>query len=405
MLGSLCINLARWVCALAILVSIACQSAEAALGKRQIKAVESKFLPAYYRGDTLNVLKSLSDLMRRMTDEKVDDLDEHLAKHKVPPSGEVLVRARLALLRQNAPGRLPKTTLRELLVTIAHIKNELEGLLVEAADHPILGDKLPSAKSLGDYEQLLWNAHVMEQRLITAQGLAKYGVEQLKTKRRHHPRSLSDEKAALLETDFAALGTQIEEAARRLNEREIEVRIERLRQANDVLSDSLDVKNRFIAAWAVDLDGDLVRTALVEGPFRAEALNDEALAGEVADLVIEGRELAGDLLVKSRLLHEGLHWWLRGRYGKGTDGFGLLKSQMALHSEEAQFALYMPTETPKPTDPSYSSRYQVPQVDRRHNYVWAWEYRQVSYLHQELNPQTIASSRHVTQETELSNFY
>ena len=59
----------------------------------------------------------------------------------------------------------------------------------------------------------------------------------------------------------------------------------------------------------------------------------EALGCSV-QAAFNGRE-ALDLLEKSRLLYTGLHWWLRGRYGKGTDGFGLLKSPAAMKSEQA----------------------------------------------------------------------
>jgi hypothetical protein len=86
----------------------------------------------------------------------------------------------------------------------------------------------------------------------------------------------------------------------------------------------------------------------------------------------------------------------------GTDGFGLLKSPMALVSEEEQFALYMPIETPTPTDPSNSNGYGIPEIDRRHNYIWAWEYRQVSYSRDRFKQKFTTTHG---QETQLSRFY
>lgn len=391
------------VCTFALLFGMACPADAAGLSKRQISSIENGVLPAYYRGDTLGTLKSLSQVVGKMSDEQVAELDDLLAGQNVPPSGELLVRARLKLLQRNARQRLPNPTLREQLVALAHIKSELESLLDEAANHPIMGDDLPGAESLDDYERTLWDAHVIGQRLLTSTALARYAADALKTKRRFRVKSLSDDQRGLLETDFAALEARLGAARHMLDEREIEVRIERLKQANNVLRDSQDIKNRFIAAWSVDLDGDLILEALAEGPFQTEALNDESLADEVGQLVGEGRELAGDLLEKSRLLYTGLHWWFRGRYGMGTDGFGLLKSPMALQSADEQFGLYMPIETPKPTDPSNSNGYGIPEIDRRHHYIWAWEYRQASFS-RDTSKQS-STTRRVTEETRLSRFY
>ncbi len=362
--------------------------ASAALSKRQLQKVESQVLPAYYRGNTAAVLESLSQLTRRMSDKQVAELDEVLARQDVPPAGELLVRARLSLLRQNAR-RLPKPAVREVLITLAHIHRQLEGLLAESAGHAIMGKSLPEVAAMSDYEAILWDTHVLEQRLQTATGLAQYAAALVDDSTRIRKDALEPEQLKLLETDFSTFVTRLKESHRTLANREIDLRVQRLNQAKDILANSQDHKSRFLAAWAIDVDGDLLLKEGVE---------------DVREVVNTGRELAGELLEKSRLLYTGLHWWFRGRYGKGTDGFGFLKPGAAVNSPAAQFALYMPTVKPKPTDPRDPSAYRVPEVDRRHHYVWAWEYRRVSSS-SDSSSETSSTTRQTGKETKLSRFY
>jgi len=48
-----------------------------------------------------------------------------------------------------------------------------------------------------------------------------------------------------------------------------------------------------------------------------------------------------------------------------------------MQSADAQLWLFMPAETPQPTDPASTGR-SSPQYERRHHYVWALEDRQVA---------------------------
>ena len=122
----------------------------------------------------------------------------------------------------------------------------------------------------------------------------------------------------------------------------------------------------------------------------------------VAALVRLQRESAGDLVTKSRLLYHGMHWWMRGRYGLGPDGFGLLKSVAALNSPLAQFPLYMPAKTPTPTDPTISG-YSVPKFDRRHHYIWMYEYRVLRRRH--TSETKVLNRKQELTSTKLGEFY
>ncbi|MGI9518052.1 MAG: hypothetical protein ACR2NP_13445 [Pirellulaceae bacterium] len=387
-------------------LTMVCQTSHADLTKRQLRTLEYEFLPAYYRGDTLGVLESLGQVVGRLSNDDVAQLDEMLAGQDIPAASNLLVEARLKLLQQNPDARLPKPALRELLLMLEHIDGETSSLLEESAAIGLAIDELKGNESFDEYEALLWDAHVLEQRLGASKDVAAYAVQLLKAKRRYRTDDLEQAENDLLNLDFGQRGEQLASELQQLSQRELLVRIARIKHARNVLKESDDLEQHYHAAWSIRMDGELTDQQLKQrSDWQLAALQDENLPDQVAALVSEGRELAGEeLLEKSRLLFTGMHWWIRGRYGMGTDGYGLLKSPAALTSEEDRFALFMPETTPQPTDPRETSRYQIPEVDRRHNYIWAWEYRQVQ-MSTNVDREVIGRSRQVTTETQLSRFY
>jgi len=150
-----------------------------------------------------------------------------------------------------------------------------------------------------------------------------------------------------------------------------------------VLEESGLTKDRFHAAYAWQRDANQVQMALdarkrQKQPFQRAALNAADLAQRVAAESNGCRELAGDLTLKATWLFEGLHWWLRGRYGAGPDVWGLAKNQLALQSPQSMFPLLMPAVLPKPTDPTTAAaRSANTYYERRHHNWWAWEDRRV----------------------------
>jgi hypothetical protein len=391
------------------------------LTRKQTNILETEFLPAYDRGNTLGVLQSLSAVVGSMTENQMDELDGLLAARQLPNSSQLLVESRLTLLQQDPGRRLPRPGLRELVLMISHIDGEIKAVLDAANGQVLEIDNLSSDETFNRYESLLWEAHVLGQKLNSANSLARYAQQTMKSKHRYRFDDLDQPQRDLMNTDFSQLEKEIRAAQVELSERVLMARIKRLQHSADVLQNSDKLKEHYLASWSIDIDGDLIRQELVgvsnrknkgksksgtDTPrFNTEYLNDDTLAEEIDGLITDGRDLAGEaLLVKSRLLFTGLHWWMRGRYGMGTDGFGLLKSEDALASAEASFALYMPEVTPKPTDPRDSSRYQIPEIDRRHNYIWAWEYRSLGF-ESSTNSSVRVNSYQNTQEVTMSRFY
>ena len=74
-------------------------------------------------------------------------------------------------------------------------------------------------------------------------------------------------------------------------------------------------------------------------------------------------------------ISNGLHYWVRGRYGAGSLTGGLVKATNATDSISSMELLSMPKLRDKPISSYHSEEETTPGYDRRHHYTWAAEYR------------------------------
>ena len=379
------------------------------LTKSQQTALTEQLIPAYEQGNPLGVLQALAPMVGKLDDARIEAVDAFLDKQSVPPVGELLANARLTLVEQNLARSLPKPEPRELVLTIKALSAKIEETLADAAKHPVFDAGHPKPKNLKEYEQLFWQMHVLDNRLASTMRIGEYAASLSESGSKLPKQNLSETQQSVLETDFARLQGELLKTRKKLTARDFDLRVDRLGYAEQVLTQSKDLQERFLAAFVLDLDGeqlarqlkltDLLPEANAGDNAAAKAAaapdafapieerqaiatisSDQAQAGvKVRKSITQGRKAAGDdLLKKSRMLFTGLHWWYRGRYGSGSDGNGLLKNKLALASPQAMFALYMPKETPTPTDPTKVVGKQIPQIDRRHHYLWQFETRKIA---------------------------
>lgn len=353
------------------------------LTKRQQTELNESIVPAYELGDPTQLLEKLSEFVVKLDDARLSATDDLLAGQDLPTVGQMLADARLTMVDQGRAAELPAPHPRELLVLLREFKSRIDDVLSAQDKHPLMSDPLPRIEQLGEYQKLFWETHVLDNRLANAERIAQYADELTKLgSKRLNPRSIDEAGRQLIETNFGGIVADIARRRQELEEREIELRMYRIADAESILADSQNARDRFLAAYVLDLDGYLIadffkqRGSDEQNAFLRQEIADPELPKIIAETVERGRQSAGDLVEKTQLLYTGLHWWMRGRYGAGPDAFGLLKSRMALASEETQFPLYMPQVTPQPTDPT-SDAAKIPNVDRRHHYTWASEYRPI----------------------------
>jgi hypothetical protein len=355
--------------------------AGAVLVPKDIQAVDA-VTAAWFQGNSAAALSTLVPLIARLDGKQLAAVDARLAERNVPPAGQLLADARLALVQQGLADQLPKVQVREAVLVLPALEEEAIRALDLKKRSAVMVDPLPMAATVEEYEHLLWDVHVLRNRLEASLRAAQYTARVAQSVNRQQAARLDEAERAVLERDYAHDAAELADSIRQLDEREIELRIARLFLARDTLERPELTRERFLAAYTAPLDAARALEFLEQArsPFQRSALNIPGLAKRITEAAAGAQQLAGDLQLKSQLFFEGVHWWIRGRYGLGPDVFGLAKSPAAMHSIEGQMALYMPSSAPTPTDPMVlaKSGSQVPFYDRRHHYWWAWEDRRVA---------------------------
>ena len=352
----------------------------AKLTPKQIAFVKNELIPAFQSGEPLSILNLVSGQLSRWTDPQIAGMNHLLAEQQAPTLDKMITDARMNLVRVGMADKGPEPTAREAAIVLREIKRQIEEILKLAQGIELMKDPLPKPKDMMEFRDLLWAAHVQNNQLINADALASLGHLTTQSKIIAKAKNATAADKAIFATKFPDITTRIRTLHRELNERGVELRVERVKFANKVLAESKDVKERFFAAYAVGIDGELLKQGFKEfaGTFTRPSLNTPGYAEAVTSDVERGKSAAGDLVKKSQLLFAGMHWWRRGRYGRGPELNGLLKSKAAQTNLAAQIPLIMPRESPVPIDPAKNPLNQVPDFDRRHHYTWAWQTRQFS---------------------------
>jgi hypothetical protein len=350
----------------------------AKLTPKQISFVKAELIPAYQSGEPINILKLVSGHLARWTDPQIAGMNQLLAELQAPTLDKIITDARMNLVRAQMADKGPEATAREAAIVLREIKRQIEEILKTAQGIELMKDPLPKPKSMMEFRDQLWTVHVQNNELINADGLAFQGNLIAQSKVISKAKNASAADKAIFAVKFPELTDKIRILHRELNERAVELRVDRIKFAVKVLQESKDTKERFFAAFAVGIDGELLVNGFKTsaGTFARPGLNSSGYVDSLTSDVERGKQLAGDLVKKSQLLFVGMHWWRRGRYGLGPELFGLLKNSAAQTNLAAQIPLNMPREAPVPIDPAKNPQNQVPAFDRRHHYTWAWQTRQ-----------------------------
>lgn len=346
------------------------------LTPKQIEWLQMQVRPAYAAGNSPAVVMLIRESLTKQTAAVRGAMNDRLAAEGAPSLERMLADSRLAVLRAGMMNALPAPSPQELPLLVNEYERQVAELLDQAQAKPIFADPLASPQSLKEFRDLLWSAHVLNNELMNAGYLASQAELIAKSAPPSRAKPDAKQPEANVAQQFADERTRAARMSRELTERALELRLKRIELALKFLEESADVGERLQAAYALGVDGEQVQAALQRvdlQPFGRAALNAEELVEKVRSQVERGQELAGDLMTKSRALYAGLHWWRRGRYGRGPEHFGLVKWPAAQTNIAANIPLLMPLDAPRPTDPAQTGGLGVPDYDRRHHYWWSWE--------------------------------
>lgn len=342
---------------------------------------------AWFRGDAPVAVTRLAALVERLDDQRRAALDEILASKQMPSLTQMVTKSRLATLEQGG-GKIPKLQVHEALIVLPAIEKRIAETVDAVEKSRTISYRLPAGATLDEYDELLWETHVLSNRVAAAKSIADRASHVIHITPRENER-LSEEQRELVHKDYDAVSKQLEQLAAELSDREAELRIQRLDLAIELLKSPELSRERLLAAYYWQIDAGRIK-AFLENARRHPRKDAHVSLGDLSDphvrqqLVQKDKQaasLAGELTAKAAWLFDGLFWWYRGRYGSGTAVFGLAKSKEAAFVPAARFALYMPPERRlQPTDPTkvYKLDEATPRYDRRHHYWWAWEDRRLA---------------------------
>ena len=390
-----------------ILAVLASHGVAARVPKRIATQIQSDIVPAFQRDDYLRLEKMLSTWVSKFDGEELDQIDSMLTSQGAVQVGQLLLDARIASL---LAGRESKhIEARELSRSMPVLSERTRTLIEETRETEYFQETLPSYEQIQEYHDSFWDLHVIQNKLRTASKLARYGQRMTSQLDDRKKRGLSETELDALEISFADLARDVAQTKSELDEIGTELQILAIGKAAKAVREADDYQERLRAGAVLAFYVDPVLEELSKArpqDYDRPVLQDPQLLPSVESNVRYARESSGDIIEQARLLYLGMHWWMRGRYGQGPDGMGLLKSVHALRSPAAQFPLYMPIKPPTPTASSESSYgYSIPKFDRRHHYIWMYEYRTIQ---QNIANQTVrrnSTTEEITSATKLTRFY
>lgn len=285
--------------------------------------------------------------------------------------------------------------------TLTGIKRLVDAEIGEFLDHNISKDPLVLPTEWPQKEELFWDLHVWRNRFINlerllefAQKLEKRSQQQQDEHEKFNPNAKPEKLATLVRVSHQDL-----------LEREAELRLAGLKDAESTLRTSADRYDRLNAAFALLLhSGELERFFKDAKNLKLyrQSLQSDVLK-QCKKLLQSGRKHGNADIEKATLLRVGAHWWFRGRYGVSTLANGLLKPTAAMTSPDLMFGLFMPKARPNAIGYVDSkSSYETPGYDRRHYYTWAVELPKVRQIQSSSEE---ASYDHQSAGTTASTFW
>ena len=347
---------------------------QAAIPRNVKVELDQRLIPAYRTGNLGVIVFSGAMIVNQVGGTVNAEIDKYLAEQGIETLGVVLARSRFSLLLQNKPVK-PVATNKELLITIPHFQMEVEKVISGELRPAIMNDAANAAAqpiSLVEFESGLWDLHVYKNDLLNLGRTAEMASQMARLVLQNS--RLSEIERKTLSFDFEVVRQTIEaEAVKRLT-REMSLREQRIELALGILEDSKTLKMRLRAAFMLDQDVKIMRAFIEQqrnGNFAGVPVPKLA---EFEESVVIARGTHQELFRSAEQLYTGLHWWLRGRYGKGIAANGLLKGEHVKKVPALGFALRMPRDRAEASDPfSVENELASPYVGRRHEYIWSWE--------------------------------
>jgi len=278
-------------------------------------------------------------------------------------------------------------------VVLFGVADDLEDFEQSLAEHVVMQNPQEVSADFQKSEKLFWDIHVLHNEFDN--NSKKLQLANTLLKRHGKTLKRQDDGEALFQR-FADIESQLEEKYKDINERAAELRLQRFRASHQVLTaeeNQDDFELMLTSAMALEQDGQVLASFFKDNDsITRESLLAENLSDEISSMLASGRKAGGDVTKKANLFRNGLHYWVRGRYGAGPLTGGLVKAPNATDSMGAMELLAMPKMRDKPISSYHPDEETTPGYDRRHHYTWAAERRPAQMVNGSVTSQTISNT-------------
>ena len=343
------------------------------------KQIQERILPALERGDDQNFANGLMKLVSSTEPEMVQEVETQLVKLGYPSLKESYVEKLVTAVKQGLNVNAKKFKPELADYTVSGILDSIESELEDFRKSQIAQDPLLLPDAWPAREEYFWNVHVWRNRFLNLEELIGYANQIQAPKLGKNGKHKPGFNQELFERS-TLLAESVREQFQNLVEREAELRVVGLDNAEEVLRTGTTSYDRLNAAFALELHGselDRFFSSAKDIELQREMLKAADVVKNCEEKLASGREHGSDVIEKAVLLRGGAHWWFRGRYGASTMAYGLLKPVEAMNTPALMVGLHMPKERPEPIG-HYDTETETesPGYERRHYYTWAIEQRQ-----------------------------
>ena len=355
------------------------------LSKKIIRQVVEVIVPAIKSGNEIAFLNASMDLIESSSPENLAAIDELCHEQGVETLQKYFADL---VLKKTSEGIDPNSALSDLnmsKVIFDGVLRQMEEFEKSLADHVVMEEPLVVPSDFQESEELFGEIHVLHNEFDSLAKKVQLGFAILN---QHEKKLRREKQGQLLAENLATLQDRLTDKYNDITERAADLRLQRFNSAHAALSNPAS-KNNFelmlTSTMSLEDDGSVLVDFLKgkgddnDKPLSRDSLKAEGLLNQVETMLASGRKSAGDVVVKANLFRNGLHYWLRGRYGVGAEVGGLVKAAGATTSVGAMEILYMPKDIKKPISMFHSEEESTPGYDRRHYYTWAAEYRPASF--------------------------
>ena len=347
------------------------------LPKKVLRTVD-KIIPAIRHHNENEFLELSMPLIKSSKPEQLEMIDQMCSDRGVDTVSEWFTELVVDKALQGIDPVQATKNRQMARVVLFGVADDLEEFEQSLAGHVVMQSPQEVPTDFQESEKLFWDIHVLHNEFDNNSKKLQLADALLK---RHGKALKRQGDGEALVQRFADIKSRLDEQYNDIDERAAELRLQRFRVSHRVLTaeENKDNFERMLtAAMALEQDGQVLATFFKDNDsISRESLLAENLSDEISRMLDSGRKAGGDVTKKANLFRNGLHYWVRGRYGAGPLTGGLVKAPNATSSISTMELLSMPKLRDKPISSYHSEEETTPGYDRRHHYTWKAEYRPV----------------------------